>query len=92
MRKKLIISNDCKECVFYRKTCVLGHKRPWNSMYCDDYQPYCLVCVYPEEFCHTCRIMASRKMKPLEVDMKTAYRNPSPIRFDCVWQPLQMAR
>ena len=92
MRKMLIMSANCRECVFYRKTCVLGHKRPWNSMHCDDYQPYCLVCSYPEEFCNTCRIMAARRMKPLEVDIKSVHRNPSPVQFDCVWQPPQMAR
>ena len=92
MHKTLIMSSSCRECVFYRKTCVLGHKRPWNSMTCDDYQPYCLVCSYSGEFCNTCRILASRRLKPLEVDTRPTYRQLNPIHFDCVWQLPQMSQ
>lgn len=87
MRKMLIMSNNCQECVFRQKKCVLGHKRPWNSLTCDDYRPYCLVCSYPEEFCNTCRNLASRRMKPLEVDMKPVFNTHNPVNFDCVWAP-----
>lgn len=87
MRKVLMMSNNCLECVFHQKKCILGHKRPWNSLTCDDYRPYCLVCGYPEEFCNTCRNLASKRMKPLEVDMKPVFRHLNPVNFDCVWQP-----
>ena len=92
MRKTSIISTNCQECVFYRKTCVLGHKRPWNAMSCDDFQPYCLVCNCPGEFCNTCRIFASRRMRPLKVGVKSAYRSFPPPQFDCVWQPPSMSQ
>jgi len=89
MRKMLIMSNNCLECVFHLKKCVLGRKRPWNSLSCDDYRPYCLVCSYPEVFCNTCRNLSSRHMKPLEVDSKAVF-HLGPPNFDCVWHPLQM--
>ncbi len=86
MRKELTMSGNCRECVFYRKRCVLGHKRPWNSLSCDDFQPYCLVCSFPDEFCNTCRIMAARRMKPLDMDLKPpAQHHIEPVRYDCVW-------
>lgn len=87
MAKVLMMSNKCKDCVFFRKKCVLGRKRPWNSLSCDDYRPYCLVCNYPEMFCNTCRNLGSRRMKPLEVDLKTNFKPVGPVHFDCVWQP-----
>ncbi len=89
MRKMLIMSNNCLECVFHLKKCVLGHKRPWNSLSCDDYRPYCLVCSYPEMFCNTCRNLSSRRMKPLEVEVNPLIKQLHPINFDCVWQPPQ---
>lgn len=92
MNKLSTISSNCRECVFYRKSCVLGHKRPWNAMACDDFRPYCLVCNCPGEFCNTCRIFASRRMRPLEMDMKPVCPQESPMQFDCVWQPPQMAQ
>ena len=90
MRKMLIMSSNCLECVFHQKKCVLGRKRPWNSLTCDDYRPYCLVCNYPGEFCNTCRNLASRRMKPLEVDLKPVFRHLTPMNYDCVWHPPQM--
>ena len=86
MRKMSTMSNNCQDCVFFGKKCVLGHQRPWNSMTCDDYQPYCLVCKYPEEFCNTCSNLASRRMKPLEDELNSPYRAYSLEAFDCVWQ------
>ena len=87
MRKMLTMSNNCQECVFHHKKCILGHQRPWNAATCDDYQPYCLVCNYPEEFCNTCRNLASRWMKPLDEELQPAYGRLSPDRYACVWQP-----
>ncbi len=90
MSKLLIVSSGCLECVFYQKKCVLGNKRPWNSLSCDDYRPYCLVCSYPEVFCNTCRNLASRRMKPLELELKTIFNRVQPVGFECVWTPPQM--
>lgn len=87
MCKNLIISNNCQECVFHHKKCILGHQRPWNAVGCDDYQPYCLVCNYPEEFCNTCRNLASRWMKPLDEELHTGYRQFSAVQYACVWGP-----
>lgn len=87
MRKIVTMSSNCLECVFHHKKCILGHQRPWNSLSCDDYRPYCLVCKYPEEFCNTCRNLASRWMKPLEEDSHPSFRQAEPVHFDCVWQP-----
>jgi len=90
MRKMLIVSNGCLECVFYQKKCVLGHRRPWNSLTCDDYRPYCLVCPYPKVFCNTCRNRASCNMKPLEVDIKENILRSRPVDYACVWSPPQV--
>ena len=87
MRKVSMMSNNCVECVFHHKKCMLGHQRPWNSLSCDDYRPYCLVCNYPEEFCNTCSNLAWRRMKPLDIELNSAYRHLSPAHFECVWQP-----
>lgn len=87
MRKMVIMSCNCRECVFHQKKCVLGHKRPWNSLSCDDYRPYCLVCSYPEVFCNTCRNLGSRRMKPLEVESRPVFDTLSHIDYECVWQP-----
>ena len=87
MRKMVIISNNCLECVFHKGKCVLGRKRPWNSMSCDDYRPYCLVCSYPKVFCNTCRNLGFKHLKPLEDDMKPMHHVMRPPNFDCVWQP-----
>lgn len=87
MRKMLIMSTGCLECVFHQKKCILGRKRPWNSLTCDDYRPYCLVCSYPEVFCNTCRNLGSRHMKPLEGDLNPTPHHMSPVNFDCVWHP-----
>lgn len=87
MRKMVIISNNCLECVFHQKKCVLGHKRPWNSLSCDDYRPYCLVCNYPDMFCNTCPNLGSKRMKPLEVESNTRLFHLRPLDFECVWQP-----
>jgi len=89
MRKMVIMSKGCLECVFHQKKCILGHKRPWNSLSCDDYRPYCLVCSYPEMFCNTCRNLGSRYMKPLDGDMRPMFNQLSPEHFECVWQPAQ---
>lgn len=89
MRKTLIMSSNCLECVFHRKKCVLGHKRPWNSLTCDDYRPYCLVCNYPEVFCNTCKGLPSRRMKPLQVDMESSFTHMNIKNYDCVWQQPQ---
>ncbi len=88
MRKILTMSNNCQECVFYHKRCILGRQRPWNSASCDDYQPYCLVCSYPEEFCNTCRNLATRWMRPLSEDPHLSCRRLSFTRYECVWEPL----
>lgn len=91
MRKMLIMSNNCRECVFMQKKCVLGRKRPWNSLTCDDYRPYCLVCNYPDLYCNTCRNLGSRRMKPLEADIQTSASPVQTANFDCVWcSPLPM--
>jgi hypothetical protein len=45
------------------------------------------VCNYPEEFCNTCRNLASRWMKPLGEELHSTYRHLSPVRYECVWQP-----
>lgn len=90
MSKMLIMSNKCRECVFFHKKCVLGHKRPWNSLSCDDFRPYCLVCNYPKEFCNTCRNRASCRMKPLEMDSKTTFKHFHTLQFECVWQPTNL--
>ena len=92
MRKMLIFSNNCPDCVFYQKRCVLGRKRPWNSLSCDDYRPYCLVCTFPEMFCNTCPNLGSRHMKPLEDDPRSAFDHVNPLDLDCVWQPPQSMR
>ncbi|MUM76846.1 hypothetical protein GKC30_04275 [Pseudodesulfovibrio sp. F-1] len=86
MRTLSTMSNNCPNCVFYRKGCVLGHRRPWNAQTCDDYRPYCLVCGYPRVFCNTCRNLASKGMKPHELDLRSAYARHGAIRFDCVWR------
>lgn len=87
MRKKLTMSNNCVECVFHRKRCILGHKRPWNSLSCDDYRPYCLICGYPEVFCNTCPNLGHSYLKPLKEDLSPMYGFDSPDQYDCVWQP-----
>lgn len=92
MRSMSTKSSNCRECVFQRKQCVLGRNRPWNARTCDDYRPYCLVCRYPDEFCHTCRIQGSRRMKPLEIEFKPIMHGLDTADFDCVWQPPQDAR
>jgi hypothetical protein len=86
MRKELTMSDNCLSCVFHRKACVLGHRRPWNAQVCDDYRPYCLVCGYPRVFCNTCRNLASKGMKPLEMDMRPGLYEETTVHFDCVWQ------
>ena len=90
MRKMLIMSNNCLECVFHRKKCILGHKRPWNSLSCDDYRPYCLVCSYPKVFCNTCRNLGFRHLKPLKGDLEPVHSQVGPINYDCVWHPPQV--
>lgn len=90
MSKILTMSNDCLECVFHQRGCILGRKRPWNSLSCDDYRPYCLVCNYPEVFCNTCRNLATRRMKPLEENFKPLFRHHTPMDYECVWQPPQV--
>lgn len=87
MRKLSTMSNNCLTCVFHRKTCVLGIRRPWNAHACDDYRPYCLVCSYPRVFCNTCRNLASKGMKPLEMDMRPLFDSQGGVHFDCVWTP-----
>lgn len=87
MIKMLVVSRGCKECVFYQKKCVLGHRRPWNSLACDDYRPYCLVCSYPEMFCNTCRNLASKSMKPLRIELKMNMNRIETTEFECVWEP-----
>lgn len=86
MRKLSTMSNNCLNCVFHRKVCVLGHRRPWNAQGCDDYRPYCLVCGYPRMFCNTCRNLASKGMKPHELDLRSDYARHGATRFDCVWR------
>jgi len=85
MRKILTMSGSCVNCVFHRKQCVLGHRRPWNSASCDDYRPYCLICSYPQVYCNTCRNLLSRRLKPLEYDRVELEDHAQPVRFDCVW-------
>lgn len=82
MKKTSTMSNRCQECVFFRRRCVLGHRRPWNAASCDDYRPYCLICRYPSVYCHTCRIMASQRLRPLtfDRDVRLARR----VDFECV--------
>lgn len=92
MRKMSTMSSNCRECVFFRKQCVLGRNRPWNARYCDDYRPYCLVCSYPDMFCNTCRIQASRGMKPLEIDYSPVVHQSQSADFECVWCPPQDGR
>lgn len=87
MRKLSTMSNNCLTCVFHRKTCVLGIRRPWNAQVCDDYRPYCLVCSYPRVFCNTCRNLASKGMKPLEMDLRPLFGSQGGAHFDCVWTP-----
>lgn len=88
MRKLSMMSNNCLECVFHQKKCILGRKRPWNSLHCDDYRPYCLVCAYPEMFCNTCPNLGHRHLKPMKEDMLPEYHGyESPIQYDCVWKP-----
>lgn len=89
MRKMVIMSSNCRECVFYQKKCVLGHKRPWNSLSCDDYRPYCLVCDYPGVFCNTCRLSSCR-MKMFDADLRSEFDHLEHVEFDCVWQPSSM--
>ncbi|MBC18119.1 MAG: hypothetical protein CL942_13830 [Desulfovibrio sp.] len=87
MRKMLIMSNDCLECVFHRKRCMLGKRRPWNASRCDDYRPYCLICNYPRLFCNTCRNNGFRYLKPLREKVLTRQRQWHHGDYDCVWQP-----
>jgi len=89
MRKVSTITNNCLECVFLRKKCILGLKRPWNAQTCDDFRPYCLVCVYPEVYCHTCRSKKFRYMKPLKYDMRPLYGGHESLHYDCVWQSFE---
>lgn len=86
MRKKYLMTDICSRCVFYRKGCVLGHRRPWNATTCEEFRPYCVACTYPAVFCHTCRNAMSKGLKPSLHDMKPAFRHLSPFRYDCVWQ------
>ncbi len=86
MRKMVIMSNNCLDCVFHQKKCILKHKRPWNSLSCDDYRPYCLVCSYPDMFCNTCPNLGSKRMKPLEIETNIKVQQPQPMDFECVWQ------
>ncbi|MEF2230848.1 MAG: hypothetical protein V3571_07960 [Pseudodesulfovibrio sp.] len=86
MRKTLMVSRRCENCVFFRKQCVLGHRRPWNSASCDDYRPYCLICNYPLVYCNTCRNLLSRRLKPLEFDRLERDDPTHAVRFDCVWR------
>jgi hypothetical protein len=90
MGKTLTVSESCLACVFHCSTCVLGHRRPWNSQTCDDYRPYCLVCDYPKVFCNTCSNLASKGMKPLEMDLRPLAEPENPIHFACVWKPSMM--
>ena len=85
MRKVLTMSASCSNCVFYRKQCVLGHRRPWNSLSCDDYRPYCLICTYPKIYCNTCRNRLSCRLKPLEFNRVERAEHAHEFRFDCVW-------
>ena len=79
--------NNCMKCVFYQKECVLGHRRPWNSLSCDDFRPYCLVCRYPKLYCNTCPNLPTRGLKPLEIDNRSFFDDVQPAQFDCVWSP-----
>jgi hypothetical protein len=47
------------------------------------------VCRFPEEFCNTCRNLASRWMKPLDEDLHPAFGPISSVRYECVWEPPQ---
>ncbi|GAB7023071.1 hypothetical protein JCM12178A_16290 [Salidesulfovibrio brasiliensis] len=62
--KKYVKSNDCINCVFFRKRCVLGVRRPWNQIACREFRPYCLDCAYSDYFCHTCPNRTSQQLKP----------------------------
>ncbi|QGY40618.1 hypothetical protein GM415_10950 [Pseudodesulfovibrio cashew] len=92
MRKMVIMSNNCQECVFHRKKCILGHKRPWNAVTCDDYRPYCLVCNYPKVFCNTCRNLGFKHLKPMDGDLSIEHDPLTHAHYECVWVPPQMAR
>ncbi len=85
MRKLSTMSNRCSECVFFRRQCVLGHRRPWNSADCDDYQPYCLICKYPRFYCNTCRNRFSRRLKPFGFGEDVRLARLQTMDFDCVW-------
>jgi hypothetical protein len=50
------------------------------------------VCRYPRVFCNTCRNLASKGMKPLEMDLRPAYTPQGDVRFDCVWTPSPRSR
>lgn len=89
MRKMVTMSKNCMDCVFHHKECVLGHRRPWNSLSCDDYRPYCLVCHYPKMYCNTCPNLSSRRLKPLEIDSRPFFDSIHPARYDCVWSSSQ---
>ncbi len=89
MREKSTMSYSCMKCVFHQKQCVLGHRRPWNAMWCDDYRPYCLVCHYPKMYCNTCPNLPSRGLKPLEIDGKPFFNSVPLVHYDCVWNSVQ---
>ena len=91
MEKKAVMSDSCSECVFQRSACVLGRRRPWNAAVCDDYQPYCLDCGYPDMYCNTCRNQSSKALKPLVMDAKGDLFAPPPVNYDCVWSPSEPA-
>ncbi|MFH1915319.1 MAG: hypothetical protein ABIK45_13720 [Pseudomonadota bacterium] len=41
-------------------------------------------------FCNTCHNLASRGMKPHELDLRSDYARDGATRFDCVWRsPVQ---
>lgn len=73
--------NSCLNCVFFRKRCVLGLRRPWNQISCMEFRPYCLDCVYPHFFCHTCPNRISQKLRPGPIGIV----DHRPDEYVCTW-------
>ena len=87
MNGTMFFDSGCNGCAFHRKGCVLGRQRVWNAARCEEFQPFCLICDYPEYFCYTCQNLRLKRYKPGHMTLMNDPEQMDLSSYSCVWQP-----
>lgn len=83
MERLLKEPTDCRCCAFGQNGCALGIVRAWSGR-CDDFQPYCLDCFFPDWLCHTCNNRSQKRLKP-GISARPGRAGADAGSFLCTW-------